>query len=86
MVVRNDAEIAGGLLLHLADFAHPVVEPEVQIVKHPFRHGFSKHNLEQCRRFYLAYREIAQTASALSAALAQTGDAVAGSDPSFARL
>lgn len=37
--------------------------------------GFSKRNLEQCRRFYLAYREIAQTASAQSAGLVQTGDA-----------
>jgi DUF1016 N-terminal domain len=28
--------------------------------------GFSKRNLEQCRRFYLCYREIAQTLSAQS--------------------
>ena len=71
--------IAGESLLHLVDPPHPpcVVEPEVQTVKHPFRHGFSKHNLEQCHRFYLAYREIAQTASAQSATPAQTGDATA---------
>jgi len=88
LVAREDTEIAGEPLLRLADSAHPryVVEPEVRTAKHPFRHGFFKRNLEQCRRVFLAYREIAQTASAQSAVLAQTGDAVVGSDTSFARL